>query len=141
MRKILLACHARAAVARRDVEILPRGMRPCVLNVGRQRHGTSLHQRGIIDAHAVQREIAPDGRVEHGLAIGGLTLGRPGRQPRRDDGATEQRREFATVDHARLLPFMAYDRILSYLSRSGRQIDAKRSWAMTVIWQPVLTEE
>ena len=87
-----------AAVARHHVEILPGGMRPDVLDVGRQGHRAALLQRGVGDVDVVEGKLRPDAGVEHGLLAHGLA-------PRwfggcvRAGRAGPQRRKCATVDH------------------------------------------
>ena len=59
------AADARGAVARRDIEILPRGVRPSVMDIGRQGDGGAPRQGRIVDIDFVMRQLRPDARVEH----------------------------------------------------------------------------
>ena len=59
------AGRARAAIARDDVEIPLRRMRPGILDIGRCRHRTVPDERGIVDIDAVERQFRSDGRIEH----------------------------------------------------------------------------
>jgi hypothetical protein len=105
--KVLVARHSGPTPARHDVEVSLRGMRPRVLDIGRQVHGAAFLECGILDVHAIKRELAADARVECRFAFGGLSPGRLGREHWRDRTASEQRREHATVHHCGLLPFSA----------------------------------
>ena len=44
-------------------------MRPRVLDIGRQRHDAAFLECGILDFHAIQRELAADARIEDRFAL------------------------------------------------------------------------
>ena len=96
---VRIARDLRPAVARHRVESAPRRMRPDVLNVGRQRHGAALDQRGAVDVDVVERELGPDtgvidrlGFVAAHMSPRSCPIGRVFYEPRAlaDEGAVAQ---------------------------------------------------
>src|SRR5438132_8885659 len=59
--------HSGTAVARDDVEVPCRWMRPGVLDVGRQRDRTTFDQGGVGNVDVEERELRPNACVEDGL--------------------------------------------------------------------------
>src|SRR5262245_51039475 len=92
---MLVAGDAWSAAARYDVEVPFRGMRPGVLDVGRERHGRALVQRRVGDVDIVKRELRADAGIEHGLFRHGLAPG----GLRGCGRAGEERSECAAVKH------------------------------------------
>ena len=75
-----------SAVARRDIEDRPRGVRPAVMHIGRQRDRAAAGQGRGLDIDIVMRQLRPDARVKRD-AVGGhgglLPLLRQDNLPRR----------------------------------------------------------
>ena len=65
--EMLVAGEPRPAVARHDIEISFRRMRPGILNVGGKRHRAALLQRGVGNVDVEQRQLRSDAGVEDGL--------------------------------------------------------------------------
>src|ERR1700681_2847485 len=82
-------------VARRNIEILSRNVRPRVLHAGRKRHRATPDERCAVDVHIILRQLRPDAGVEHGVARRRL---RP-RSAWHGSGTCEQRNELSTIDH------------------------------------------
>ena len=57
-------------------------MRPGVLDIGRRRYRVALDEGGVVDVDAVERELRPDGGIEHGPARRALA-----KESRGDNGA------------------------------------------------------
>src|SRR4051794_12111451 len=70
---MLVARDTWAAVARHDIEISFRRMRPGILDVGGQRHGAPRLPCGVGDADVEQRQLRPDAGIEDGLCCHWLT--------------------------------------------------------------------
>ena len=54
----------RTASAPSDIKVVPRGMRPRILDITRKRHGTSLDQDGVLNVYVVLGELSPYAGVE-----------------------------------------------------------------------------
>jgi hypothetical protein len=72
IRHMLVARHARAAIARHHVEIRFRWMRPGILDVGRRRYRTALDEGCVIYIDAVDGELRSDTRIEYIFDHGAL---------------------------------------------------------------------
>jgi len=72
MMRVADRAHSRRAIARGDIEIPARSMRPGVMNIRRQRHGTAPDQRGALDVDVVMRKFRPDTGVKRRFIRGGL---------------------------------------------------------------------
>src|SRR6266550_1063376 len=83
------------AIARCDIEISLRGMRPSILHVGRQSHDISLGEGRSFDIEIVKRELRPDAGVKHRFSLHRLTPG----SLRSGNAAGDERGECAAVDH------------------------------------------
>ena len=61
------AANARRAVARRDVEMAARGVRPAIMDIGRRGDGAPPLQRGALDIDRVMRQLRPDAGIKRDL--------------------------------------------------------------------------
>src|SRR5512145_3015892 len=62
---------AGAAVARHDIEVSCRRMRPGVLDIGRQRDRATLCQGGVGYVDVKERELRPDAGIQDGFGHSG----------------------------------------------------------------------
>ena len=98
--EMLVTRGTRPAVARHDIEISLRRMRPGILDVGRKRHRAALLQRGVGNVDVEQRQLRADAGVEDGLSCHWLT-------PRTLGGcdrAGKERGKCAAIDHGGFPP-------------------------------------
>ena len=56
--------NARGAVARCDIEVIPRGVRPGVMDIGGQADRAAAGQGRVVDINIVMRQLRPDTGIE-----------------------------------------------------------------------------
>jgi hypothetical protein len=59
------AADTRRAIARRDIEILPRSVRPDVMDIGWQSDGGAPPQARVVDIDFVMSKLRSNARVKH----------------------------------------------------------------------------